>query len=89
MGVDKSEEEEEKEEDESKEGRRISLFGVYSKVFKVMLSNWKESIEHSEEEDRVSELDELVLPSNEEWRYQVYYRLVDLQREVDSAFDKE
>ncbi|CAG5082458.1 Similar to Nsun7: Putative methyltransferase NSUN7 (Mus musculus) [Cotesia congregata] len=87
MGVDKSEDEE--EENESKEGRRISLFGVYSKVFKVMLSNWKESIEHTEEEDRVSELDELVLPSNEEWRYQVYYRLVDLQREVDSTFDKE
>ncbi|XP_008551675.2 uncharacterized protein LOC103574095 [Microplitis demolitor] len=76
-------------EDGAERRRKISLFGVYSKVFKVMLSNWKESIEHTEEEDRVRELDELVLPSNEEWRYQVYYRLVDLQRELDSTLDKE
>lgn len=62
---------------------RTNIFGVYSKVFKVMLAQWKESIEHAEDEERSKELDELVLPSNEDWRHQVYLRLVDLQREMD------
>ncbi|XP_034952478.1 uncharacterized protein [Chelonus insularis] len=64
--------------------RKISLFGAYSKVFKVMLASWKDSVEHADEELRSKELDELILPSNEEWRHQVYYRLVDLQREFDA-----
>ncbi|XP_011299529.1 uncharacterized protein [Fopius arisanus] len=52
-----------------------------------MLSRWKEKAESTEEEDREKELEALVLPSNEEWRYQVYYRLVDLQREIDSGLE--
>lgn len=67
---------------------KMNLFGVYSKVFKVMLSSWKETIEQAEEEERVKELEELILPSNEEWRHEVYYRLVDLQRELDSGIEK-
>lgn len=66
---------------------RTNLFGVYAKVFKVMLSSWKETVEFTEEEDREKELEALVLPSNEEWRYQVYYRLVDLQREIDAGLE--
>ncbi|KAK0180586.1 hypothetical protein PV327_002953 [Microctonus hyperodae] len=50
-----------------------------------MLANWRESIDHAEEKELSKELDELVLPSNEEWRHHVYYRLVDLQREIDSG----
>ncbi|XP_063986485.1 uncharacterized protein LOC135167324 [Diachasmimorpha longicaudata] len=73
--------------EELKSSWRTNLFGVYAKVFKVMLSGWKEKIEHNEEEDREKELEALVLPSNEEWRYQVYYRLVDLQREIDSGLE--
>lgn len=63
---------------------QTNIFCIYSKVFKIMLANWRESIDHAEEKELSKGLDELVLPSNEEWRHHVYYRLVDLQREIDS-----
>lgn len=62
---------------------RSNLFTLYSGVFRVMLAKWKKTMEHAQEAERARQLDSLILPSNQEWRYQVYYRLVDLQREID------
>ncbi|XP_046414680.1 LOW QUALITY PROTEIN: uncharacterized protein LOC124176889 [Neodiprion fabricii] len=63
--------------------RKVSLFTIYAKIFRVMLARWVQNTDPNEEK-HVRELEELVLPSNEEWRRQVYYRLVDLQREIDA-----
>lgn len=66
--------------------RKMSLFTIYAKIFRVMLARWVQTAD-PHEESHLRELDELVLPSNEEWRRQVYYRLVDLQREIDAEGD--
>lgn len=65
--------------------RRSSLFSLYAKIFRVLLTKWdRASLGETSEEDEYSrELDTLVLPSNEDWRLRVYYRLVELQRERD------
>ncbi|XP_024946504.1 uncharacterized protein LOC107273416 isoform X2 [Cephus cinctus] len=64
--------------------RKASLFTIYAKVFRVMISALIQPVHDPEEEEFNKELDELILPSNDEWRHQVYYRLVDLQREIDA-----
>ena len=61
--------------------RKTSIFTVYARVFRVMLSKWIRPNFFDEEHRK--ELEELILPSNEEWRQHVYYRLVELQRQVD------
>ncbi|XP_046733830.1 uncharacterized protein LOC124404057 [Diprion similis] len=66
--------------------RKVSLFAIYAKIFRVMLARWVQTTDPNEEK-YIRELEELVLPSNEEWRRQVYYRLVDLQREIDAEGD--
>ena len=73
--------------------RRSSLFSLYAKIFRLLLSKWDKPggcfNETSEEDEYSSELDQLVLPSNEEWRLRVYYRLVELQRENDLHSEEE
>lgn len=64
---------------------RTNLFTLYARVFQVMLAKWKERLRQAHEDEKAKELDDLILPSNEEWRYRVYYRLVDMQREIDSG----
>lgn len=66
--------------------RKMSLFSIYAKIFRLMLARWDETLDPNEDK-HLKELDDLVLPSNEEWRRQVYYRLVDLQREIDAEGD--
>lgn len=75
--------------------RRSSLFSLYAKIFRLLLGKWEKPgtgaggggnlDENSEEDEYSKELDGLVLPSNEDWRLRVYYRLVELQRENDHA----
>ena len=62
--------------------RKSGIFAVYAKAFRALLSKWIINSNLIEEQHR-EELEELILPSNEEWRQQVYYRLVELQRQVD------
>ena len=68
--------------------RRSSLFTLYAKIFRLLLSKWESGVVQ-EDTDSVDEynkeLEDLVLPSNEEWRLRVYYSLVQLQRENDHA----
>lgn len=69
--------------------RRSSLFSLYAKIFRILLCKWDGTTpsqldEGSELDEYTRELESLVLPSNEEWRLRVYYRLVELQRESDA-----
>lgn len=66
--------------------RRSSLFTLYAKIFRLLLTKWDN---HGVDEEKIDSedeyfkaLDTLVLPSNEDWRLRVYYTLVELQREV-------
>lgn len=63
--------------------RKSSIFTIYARVFRVVLSKFIKTTDFIDEEEHRRELDELILPSNEEWRHQVYYQLVDLQRLMD------
>ena len=75
--------------DEDSGNWRTNLFTLYARVFRIMLAKWKETLEHAQEAEKLRDLDDLILPSNEEWRHQVYYRLVDLQREIDLGVTSE
>ncbi|XP_043461228.1 uncharacterized protein LOC122497899 isoform X3 [Leptopilina heterotoma] len=73
-----------------KNWRKSSIFTIYARVFRVVLSKFIKPPDFIDEEEHRRELDELILPSNEEWRHQVYYQLVDLQRLMDrNSEDKE
>lgn len=63
--------------------RKLSIFTIYARVFRVLLSKWVRTSNFVDEEEHRRELEELILPSNEEWRQQVYFRLVELQRQLD------
>ncbi|XP_050582314.1 uncharacterized protein LOC126918450 isoform X1 [Bombus affinis] len=63
-------------------GKR-NMFEEYSKIFRILLANWKENYSQLRNDEFNENLEDLILPSNEEWRYRVYYRLVELQRECD------
>ncbi|XP_058790804.1 uncharacterized protein LOC131664006 isoform X2 [Phymastichus coffea] len=74
--------------------RRSSLFSLYAKIFRLLLSKWNGSgpsqvNEGSEVDEYTRQLESLVLPSNEDWRLRVYYRLVELQRESDALASDE
>lgn len=72
--------------------RRSSLFTLYAKIFRLLLTKWdKTGLDEEEKNDAENEylraLETLVLPSNEEWRLRVYYTLVELQRELGRDSD--
>lgn len=60
--------------------RRITFTG-YAKVLRMILARYTLICEQVRDEQRDDQLADLVLPSSEDWRHRVYYRLVELQRE--------
>lgn len=64
--------------------RKTSLFTLYAKIFRLLLTTQLPSLGLLSEEKRNEELEDLILPSNEEWRHRVYHSLVELQREKDA-----
>ncbi|CAK9829534.1 hypothetical protein ANTRET_LOCUS6854 [Anthophora retusa] len=63
--------------------RKRSMFSEYANTFCITLARWTRSCNHRREDKSNGDADDLILPSNEDWRYRVYYRLVELQRECD------
>ncbi|XP_033354713.1 uncharacterized protein LOC117236133 isoform X1 [Bombus vosnesenskii] len=68
--------------------RKRNMFEEYSKIFRILLASWKENYGQLRNDEFNENLEDLILPSNEDWRYRVYYRLVELQRECDVDFVK-
>lgn len=64
--------------------RKTSLFTLYAKIFRLLLTTQLPTLGLVSDERRNKELEELILPSNEEWRHRVYHSLVELQREKDA-----
>ncbi|XP_015171449.1 PREDICTED: uncharacterized protein LOC107063843 [Polistes dominula] len=62
---------------------KSNIFDVYTTIFRLIIVHWIPRVCLLEEEKREKELDDLILPSNTQWRHQVYYKLVELQRERD------
>ncbi|XP_076248966.1 uncharacterized protein LOC143188523 [Calliopsis andreniformis] len=64
--------------------RRKSMFGGYARLFRIVLARWMGICKQLGDEELQGLTEELILPSNEDWRQGVYYRLVELQRECDA-----
>ncbi|XP_054012839.1 uncharacterized protein LOC128894853 [Hylaeus anthracinus] len=66
--------------------RNRRTFGKYAKIFRIVLARWISIYSQLRDEklNEEAEDDDLILPSNEDWRHRVYYRLVELQRECDA-----
>lgn len=62
------------------------MFEECAKIFRILLANWRRSNSQLHDNELNKNLEDLILPSNEDWRYQVYYQLVELQRESDTIF---
>ncbi|XP_014616005.1 PREDICTED: uncharacterized protein LOC106793519 [Polistes canadensis] len=65
------------------ESNKSNIFDVYTTIFRLIIVHWIPRVCLLEEEQKEKELDNLILPSNTQWRHQVYYKLVELQRERD------
>ncbi|KAL2713843.1 methyltransferase nsun7-like isoform x1 protein [Vespula squamosa] len=63
--------------------RKANMFDVYANIFRLIIVHWIPRFRFLEEEQRNKELNNLILPSNTQWRHRVYYTLVELQREKD------
>lgn len=66
------------------DGRKTSLFTLYARIFRLLLTTQLPALGLLSDEGRNKELEDLILPSNEEWRHRVYHSLVELQREKDA-----
>ncbi|XP_076623668.1 uncharacterized protein LOC143343051 [Colletes latitarsis] len=64
--------------------RNRRTFIEYAKILRIVLARWISICSQLRDEKLNEEADDLILPSNEEWRHRVYYRLVELQRECDA-----
>ena len=64
--------------------RKTSIFTLYAKIFRLLLTAQIPNFSLLSEELRNKELEKLILPSDEEWRHRVYHSLVELQREKDA-----
>lgn len=71
-------------ESEVIDAHRTSIFVLYAKIFRLLLTTQISSLALLSNEQRNGELEELVLPSNEEWRHRTYHSLVELQRQKDA-----
>ncbi|KAK9296294.1 hypothetical protein QLX08_009630 [Tetragonisca angustula] len=63
--------------------RKKSTFEDYAKIFRALLASWRENYNRLCNDELCENVEDLTLPSNEDWRYRIYYRLVQLQREYD------
>ncbi|KAF3420598.1 LOW QUALITY PROTEIN: hypothetical protein E2986_03106 [Frieseomelitta varia] len=63
--------------------RKRSTFEDYAKIFRALLASWRENYNRLCNDEFCENFEDLTLPSNEDWRYRIYYRLVQLQREYD------
>lgn len=66
------------------DARKTSIFTLYAKIFRLLLTTQTPNLSLLSDEQRDRELEKLILPSNEEWRHRVYHSLVELQREKDA-----
>lgn len=66
------------------EARKTSIFTLYAKIFRLLLTAQIPNFSLLSDELRNRELENLILPSDEEWRHRVYHSLVELQREKDA-----
>lgn len=66
------------------EARKTSIFTLYAKIFRLLLTAQIPNFSLLSDELRNRELERLILPSDEEWRHRVYHSLVELQRERDA-----
>ncbi|XP_018393742.1 PREDICTED: uncharacterized protein LOC108772667 [Cyphomyrmex costatus] len=66
------------------ETRKTSIFTLYAKIFRLLLTTQIPNFSLLSDELRNKELEKLILPSDEEWRHRVYHSLVELQREKDA-----
>ncbi|XP_029178792.1 uncharacterized protein LOC114946465 [Nylanderia fulva] len=66
------------------DAHKTSIFTLYAKIFRLLLSTQTPNLSLLSDEERDKELEKLILPSNEEWRHRVYHSLVELQREKDA-----
>lgn len=64
--------------------RKTSIFTLYAKIFRLLLTTQISNFDLLSDELRDKEFEKLILPSNEEWRHRVYHSLVELQREKDA-----
>lgn len=58
----------------------------YGKICGILLTSWRENWKKRCGDEGKESVEDLILPSNEDWRYRVYYRLVELQRVCDTDF---
>ncbi|XP_017753318.1 PREDICTED: uncharacterized protein LOC108545959 [Eufriesea mexicana] len=58
----------------------------YAKICRILLTSWRQNCNQHCKDERNESVQDLILPSNEDWRYRVYYRLVELQRVCDIDF---
>lgn len=65
-------------------GGNEGKFGEYAKMLRLVFERWVSIREQLRDEKLNEEAEELILPSNEDWRQRVYYGLVELQRECDA-----
>ncbi|XP_012542594.2 uncharacterized protein LOC105840257 [Monomorium pharaonis] len=71
------------------EPRKTSLFTLYAKIFRLLLTAQIPNFSFLSDELRNRELENLILPSDEEWRHRVYHSLVELQREKDAEITED
>jgi len=67
--------------------RKTSIFTLYAKIFRLLLTTQTPNFSLLSNEVRNKELEKLTLPSNEEWRHRAYHSLVELQREKDAEIE--
>lgn len=67
--------------------RKTSIFTLYAKIFRLLLTTQTPNFSLLSDEMRDKELEKLILPSNEEWRHRAYHSLVELQREKDAEIE--
>ncbi|KAL0116807.1 hypothetical protein PUN28_010019 [Cardiocondyla obscurior] len=66
------------------ETRKTSIFTLYAKIFRLLLTARIPNFSLLSDDLRNREVENLILPSDEEWRHRVYHSLVELQRERDA-----
>ncbi|XP_076225467.1 uncharacterized protein LOC116430442 [Nomia melanderi] len=66
------------------DGGNGGKFGEYAKILRLVFERWISIRGQLRDEKLNEEAEELILPSNEDWRQRVYYGLVELQRECDA-----
>lgn len=71
------------------EARRTSIFTLYAKIFRLLLTAQIPNFSLLSDQLRNRELEKLILPSDEGWRHRVYHSLVELQRERDAQITED